>query len=53
MMIKLKNYIAGVSVMFSALMAAQSGNSSVKQYPTMYETRAPAFLPIHPLLLKK
>ena len=40
MMIKLKNYIAGVSVMFSALMAAQSGNSSVKQYPTMYENQS-------------
>ena len=38
-MIKLKNYIAGVSVMFSALMAAQLSNSSVKQYPTMYENQ--------------
>ncbi len=43
-MIQLKNYIAGVSVLFSALLSAQTTNSA-KQLPTMYENQTSINLP--------
>lgn len=43
-MIKLKNYIAGVSVLVSTLLAAQLSNST-KQLPTMYENQVSINLP--------
>ena len=44
MMINFKNYIAGVSVMFSTLMAAQLANVS-KKLPAMYENQTSINLP--------